>query len=78
MGKDECDVHGHHHELAMGQIDDPHDAHNKGHAYSDQAVNATDENPCHQSLKEDIHLTFLSSSCMKISVVPQPAWADLK
>ncbi len=61
MGKDKGDVHGHHHELAMGQIDDPHDSHDEGHAYSDQAVNATNKNPCHQSLKEDIHLAFLSS-----------------
>jgi hypothetical protein len=40
----------------MGEIDDPHNAHDQGHSDPDEAVNAANENTGYKRLKETIHI----------------------
>ena len=50
----EGDVHGHHHELAVGEVDDLHHAHDDGHADAEQRVEAAEQEALDQGLEKDL------------------------
>ena len=52
---DKCHIHGHHHQLAVGQVYDTHNAHDKRHTDADQAVKAAFKYSGHQGLKKNLH-----------------------
>ena len=53
--EDEGHVHRQHHQLPVGQVDDPHDAHDQGHPDPDQGVQPALENPRDEGLQENVH-----------------------
>jgi len=60
MGHDKGDIHGHHHQLAVSQVNDAHNTHNQRHPDTNETVNTPYKDPGDYRLKEDGHLTFLS------------------
>jgi len=48
--KPEGDIHGHHHELPMGEIDDLHHAHDERHPDADESIETAKQNSCDQGL----------------------------
>ncbi len=55
-------IHGHHHQVAMGQVDDPHDAHDEGHAEANQGIQTAQQEPRNQRLQKEFKLCCQSSS----------------
>ena len=53
--EDERHVHRQHHQLPVGQVDDPHDAHDEGHPDPDQGVEPALEKTGDDGLQEDVH-----------------------
>jgi len=49
-GKEEADVHTDHHELALGEVHDFHDAENQRHADAHKRVDSADEQAVHHGL----------------------------
>ena len=39
----EGDIHGHHHEFTMGEIDDLHHAHDEGHADANESIETAEQ-----------------------------------
>src|SRR6266568_2568309 len=48
------EVHPHHEQLAVREVDDAHDAEDEGEADADEGVDATHQHPAHDGLKEDL------------------------
>ena len=53
----ERDVHADHHQLAVREVDDLHDAHDQGHPEPDQGVEPTEQDPRDEDLPEQLDLT---------------------
>ncbi|MGY4458780.1 hypothetical protein ACVWYI_002740 [Bradyrhizobium sp. LB13.1] len=51
----EGDIHAEHHEIAVGEVDDPHDAEDQAEPDTHQAVDGTDQKACGERLKESLH-----------------------
>jgi len=58
--QNEGDVHSHHHELSVREIDDAHDPHDQCHSYADKRIDAPDENTRNHCLQKYSHIGFLS------------------
>ena len=52
----EGDIHGHHHEFAMGEIDDLHHAHDEGHADANESIETAKQNSGDQGLQKELNL----------------------
>ena len=49
-------IHGHHHEVPVGEIDDLHHPHDEGHAETDQRIEPPEEKSRDQGLQKELNL----------------------
>src|SRR5262249_51497705 len=53
-----CEVHAEHQELAVGEVDDAHDAEDQGEPDRDEGVDAPEQDRCDREGDEDAYLRW--------------------